>query len=52
MPDQPTFFYAGLYRFGKGRSKILLDRNKLIILTIATALTIYSLNLLISCGLL
>ncbi|BBL45878.1 hypothetical protein MJ1_0738 [Nanobdella aerobiophila] len=54
MPNEetPLFTYLGLYKFGKEKSKIKLNREKLIIFVIIIAALVYSLNFLISCRIL
>ncbi|EOD42496.1 Uncharacterized protein Nst1_225 [Candidatus Nanobsidianus stetteri] len=50
MPDQlPIFTYLGLYKFGKEKSKIKLNRNKIIIFIIIFAALVYIANIYISC---
>jgi preprotein translocase subunit Sec61beta len=45
----PLFAYLGLYKFGKEKSKIKLNRNKIIILVIVFAALVYIANIYISC---
>jgi len=50
MPDQlPIFTYLGLYKFGKEKSKIRLNRNKIIIFIIVFAALVYIANIYTSC---
>ncbi|MDT7890595.1 MAG: hypothetical protein RQ869_00810 [Candidatus Nanopusillus sp.] len=50
MSDRtPLFAYLGLYKFGKEKSKIKLNRNKIIILIIVFAALVYIANIYISC---
>ena len=51
MPEQqtPLFAYLGLYKFGKEKSKIKLNKRNLIIMVIIFAALVYIANLLISC---
>ncbi|MGC9132828.1 MAG: hypothetical protein ACP5GJ_00245 [Nanopusillaceae archaeon] len=51
MSDQqaPLFTYLGLYKFGKEKSKIKLNKRNLILFVIIFAAIIYLINLLSSC---
>ncbi|BFI73301.1 hypothetical protein YN1_2880 [Nanoarchaeota archaeon] len=51
MPEQqtPLFTYLGLYKFGKEKSKIKLNRRNLIIMVIIFAALVYLGNFLLSC---
>jgi preprotein translocase subunit Sec61beta len=50
MSDRaPLFAYIGLYKFGKEKSKIKLNRNRIIIFIIIFAALVYIANIYISC---
>ena len=51
MPEQqaPLFTYLGLYKFGKEKSKIKLNRRNLILLVIIFAAIVYIISFLYSC---